>query len=246
MSEDKALVVSSESQAVNGPDQEKLAKLAQIAVNGDLSKMNLQQQASFLTELARAEGIPAFPRPWMIMTDKKSGKQTLVSTKARAEALRARDKISITPIYEGWLRLEVDPATGIQKVNTQFFEAVYVASTPDGSRKDTDRGITFIGGLVGQDLADKIMSAITKGKNRVTYSITGSSGLDESEASDMGLQGQQVQVLGPRTVQPQLAGNISTSYPPPNLTNKPSEPIFEAKIVDANSEPLPPVAAPKG
>lgn len=224
-------------------DLERFGKLAEAAVNGNLAKMSLAEKASFLSNLALAEGIPAFPRPWIIVQDKK-GKETLVSTKARAEALRARDKVSIKALYEGALRLG-------EKFDPDFFECVYEASTAEG-RTDTDRGITFIGGLQGQEKADKIMSAITKGKNRVTYSITGCGGLDETEAADsMGAKNVEVLPAGPRKIIPQF-GN------PTQLTTVEAEPIFQdmnneqmeglapiSAPVSESNEPMPPVGAPK-
>jgi hypothetical protein len=211
-------------------------KAAAIQVTGDLKGMTLVQKAEFLANLARAEGIPCFPAPYAIGVDKKTGKESIISKKTRAEALRNRDRISLETRYFGPLKVG-------EKVDEMFWQATVRATAPDG-RVDENVGIVFLGGLLGEDKSNKMMAALTKAENRVTYSICGASMVDETEADSAGFKVVPAPPLqGPRVIQPGPA--LTSSSTSSTLSNTPPmQAPLEAEVV--SSQPKPPVAAPKG
>jgi hypothetical protein len=197
-------------QAATKPENSQLQKAAELMVTGNLAGMTMVQKAEFLGKLAEAEGIPAFPPPYVIIQDSQ-GKQKIVSTKSRAEALRNRDRISVKTSYFGPMRQG-------SEFNKDFWEAQVEASAPDG-RVDTNVGIVFLGNLSGEARSNKMMAALTKAQNRVTYSICGASMPDETEADSMGWKREELP-LGPRTVVPKA------------LTSPQAEPILvEAEML---------------
>jgi hypothetical protein len=91
---------------------------------------------------------------------------TLYATRACADQLRKRDKVSIGPP-------EVRFEDGLVVVSV-------TARTADG-REDSELGVVSLEGLKGDARANAILKAITKAKRRVTLSICGLGWLDETE-----------------------------------------------------------------
>lgn len=178
-----------------------LLKAADLMVSGNLSKMTLVEKAQFLAQLAKAENIPAFPPPYAIGLDPQTKKEKIISTKNRAESLRKRDSISTEILYKGPMR------NGTPDGDLTFYEVEIKGSTPDG-RSAMDLGVVFLGNLQGQERANKIMAAVTKAQNRVTNSLSGSGMLDETEARDMGMRAQEVDLRGPQRIAPRLPANM--------------------------------------
>lgn len=179
--------------------EERQAKLAHLLTTGDLSKMTKPQKDEFLCTLAQLHGLMPWPPPFIVMVDKKTQKESIYATKSCADQLRKIHGISLEVVYQGPLELGAKSNADVYCVRVQ-------AKMPDG-RTDEELGAVSIANLVGEDLSNAVMRAITKAKRRVTYTITGLSLPD----ADTEAPREQAQLGGPRYVQPQIA---SVAGPP--------------------------------
>jgi hypothetical protein len=138
--------------------------LAEVLLQGDLSRLTQSQKADYCLKLCEATGLNPMLNPFGFIKTKNGEK--VYALKSATEQLRHRDGIS----------LEI--------VSTSFEEGLCIvrarAKTPTG-RTDEDEGATFVGGLRGEDLVNARLKAITKAKRRVTLSICGLGMIDESE-----------------------------------------------------------------
>lgn len=138
--------------------------LQQVVMGGDLSGLTDEQRLQYHNGLAESVGLnPLFSG---LQYTKLQGKEVLYATKATAEQLRKKHKISISDIKRD--------SVGDLLIVTA------TASMPDG-RIDTSTAAIDLSGLKGERLANAIMKAETKAKRRVTLSICGLGILDESE-----------------------------------------------------------------
>ena len=145
---------------------DKAQAIAEILIEGDLSKLNAEQRLDYNNQICRHLGLNPVTRPFAYM--KLQGKVVLYARKDATEQLRKLNGISTKVISEGKLE------GGLYRVRVQ-------ASDRTG-RSDEDQGVVSIIGLKGEALANAMMKATTKAKRRVTLSISGLGFMDETEA----------------------------------------------------------------
>lgn len=133
-------------------------------VSNDLSKLSATERLAYLRRLCDSLALNWLTNPFQYIV--LNGKLTLYATRACADQLRKRDKVSIGPP-------EVRFEDGLVVVSV-------TARTADG-REDSELGVVSLDGLKGEARANAILKAITKAKRRVTLSICGLGWLDETE-----------------------------------------------------------------
>lgn len=141
------------------------AKIEQVLVGGDLSKLTTEERVSYYQKLCDSLGLNPLTKPFEYIT--LNGKLQLYARKDATEQLRKLYGVSIG---------KVD--------NIQIGEGIiaFKAHAIDGTgRTDEAIGAVSIIGLKGDALANAVMKAETKAKRRVTLSICGLGMLDETE-----------------------------------------------------------------
>ena len=159
MSENKAVVTTYKNDTGPLPEAVELA-----LVSNDLSKLSATERLAYLRRLCDSLSLNWLTNPFQYIV--LNGKLTLYATRACADQLRKRDKVSIGPP-------EVRFEDGLVVVSV-------TARTADG-REDSELGVVSLEGLKGDARANAILKAITKAKRRVTLSICGLGWLDETE-----------------------------------------------------------------
>ena len=159
MSENKAVVTTYKNDTGPLPEAVELA-----LVSNDLSKLSATERLAYLRRLCDSLSLNWLTSPFQYIC--LNGKLTLYATRACADQLRKRDKVSIGPP-------EVRFEDGLVVVSV-------TARTADG-REDSELGVVSLDGLKGEARANAILKAITKAKRRVTLSICGLGWLDETE-----------------------------------------------------------------
>jgi len=135
-----------------------------VITKGDLARLSPQEKTKYYAEVCRSVGLNPFTRPFEYIS--LSGKLTLYARREATDQLRKMNGIS----------LEVISREIVGDILT-----VHVRAQDKTGRVDEDFGAVSIKGLAGEALANATMKAITKGKRRVTLSISGLGFLDESE-----------------------------------------------------------------
>lgn len=148
--------------------------LSKVMLEGDLSKLTPKQKMDYYCYRCKLADLDPATKPFDLIKDKKTGKETLCANRSTSEQLRVKKKISIT-------RLAKTREEGIYLVEAEGKDS-------DG-RTDVATGVVSLTDyegnlLTGRNLANALMTAETKAKNRVTLSLCGLSILDESEVTD--------------------------------------------------------------
>ena len=133
-------------------------------LSNDLSKLSPTDRLTYMRQLCDSLALNWLTNPFQYII--LNGKLTLYATRACADQLRKRDKVSIGPP-------EVRFEDGLVVVSV-------TARTADG-REDSELGVVSLEGLRGEARANAILKAITKAKRRVTLSICGLGWMDETE-----------------------------------------------------------------
>src|SRR5690348_13042735 len=162
MSNERALAAVDVAPAID------TAVLHKLVVEGDLSKLDADQQVNYYRTMCEATGLDYRTRPFAFI--RLNGKLVLYALREATEQLRHRQNVSV------------------EIVDRQLMGEVYVvtarATLPNG-RTDASTGAVAIATLKGEALANAYMKAETKAKRRVTLSICGLGLMDESEAIDI-------------------------------------------------------------
>lgn len=219
----QAITVSDPSMTalVSRLTQDDLIAIDYAIMRKDYSKLSLDQKHWIVHKRCLALGVNIIHSPF-VWGDMK-GKVALIPTKNLFEQLRANRGINIE-ILDSKLVLE----KGI------YFVKVRATEISSG-RFDEDIGVTGVGILEGEALGNAMMTAITKSKNRVTGSICGVGGVDETEVESVNRLAE-VQREQPRVIDP--------SRPTLEIVEKPKvqeQPKVEAKV-EAKVEPKPAAA----
>lgn len=164
---------------MNAIDQETVAK---IVLKGDLSGLNPKELIAYYNYRCSLAGLDPATKPFDLA--EKGGRKFLVTNKSAGEQLRRIHKISIVDIQN--------------KIEQGVYIVTVRAQTADG-RSDISNGVKSVEGLKGEALANALMSAETKAKNRVTLSLCSLGMIDEMEALDAGFS---VLESLPETAQP--------------------------------------------
>jgi hypothetical protein len=156
------------STAIQTRDKDRI--LEQVIAKGDLSGLTPEQRVSYYNALCQSLKLNPLTKPFDFLEihDKRTGETKVViyANKDCAAQLKTNHQVSV------W---KTD-----SKIEDGCLIVTAYAKTPDG-REDIDEGAVFIKGLVGDNLCNARMKAITKAKRRVTLSICGLGFLDESE-----------------------------------------------------------------
>jgi hypothetical protein len=146
----------------NGATQ--LAKIEQVLMNGDLSKLTETERVGYYKKVCESLGLNPLTKPFDYIT--LNGKLTLYARKDATEQLRKIHGVSVYDLTH-------------QTVD-DIFVVTAKARDKDG-REDSATGAVNVIGLKGESKANAMMKAETKAKRRVTLSICGLGMLDEVE-----------------------------------------------------------------
>jgi hypothetical protein len=144
-----------------GAPQMREEVIAKVILSGDLSGLTKLEQIWYYNQRCERLGLDPLTKPFDLMEveDKKgSVKKVLYANKTCAEQLRVIHKINLRIV-------SAEEVSGLMNVTVE-------ATLPNG-RTDTDIGSVWVKALVGKDLANAHMKAVTKAKRRVTFSILG-------------------------------------------------------------------------
>ena len=138
-----------------------------LILTGDMSKLTPGQQTQYYGAVCKSLNLNPLTQPFAIIV--LQGKKTLYALKGCAQQLSSNNKIS-TEI------LSQKNEDGLYVVNSR-------AKMPDGRFTD-EIGVVYIKGIQGDDLANKMMKAVTKAKRRAVLALCGLGMPDESEVED--------------------------------------------------------------
>ena len=135
-----------------------------VITKGDLAKLTPVERTQYYNEVCRSVGLNPFTRPFEFIT--LNGKLVLYARRECTDQLRRLNGISLEVVS--------------REVSGDIL-TVHVRARDKTGRTDEDFGSVSIKGLAGEALANAQMKGLTKGKRRVTLSISGLGFLDESE-----------------------------------------------------------------
>ena len=138
-----------------------------LILTGDMSKLTPGQQTQYYGAVCKSLNLNPLTQPFAIIV--LQGKKTLYALKGCAQQLSSNNKIS-TEI------LSQKNEDGLYVVNCR-------AKMTDGRFTD-EIGVVYIKGIQGDDLANKMMKAVTKAKRRAVLALCGLGMPDESEVED--------------------------------------------------------------
>lgn len=150
------------------PNEAVAAKIEEVLVGGDLSKLSPTERVSLYNAVCKSLGLNPLTKPFAFI--QLSGKLTLYALKDCTEQLRKIHGVSITDL------------------KSERLEDVFVVTAKaldKTGRIDAATGAVPIGNARGEALANLLMKAETKAKRRATLSICGLGMLDESELDTM-------------------------------------------------------------
>lgn len=138
--------------------------VANIVLTGDISRLNQDQRVMYYNAYCESLNLNPLTKPFDIITLKD--KTILYPNKECAAQLRELKGISIDSIHTE---------------NVGIIYMVVVKGHDKSGKTDCEMGVVSIEGLRPAALADAIMKATTKAKRRLTLSLCGLGGLDETE-----------------------------------------------------------------
>jgi len=150
--------------AIIAQDEVDADTIEKLVIGGDLSRLSPAQKTTYYLKVCESMGLNPLTRPFAYM--KLQGKETLYPDKNCADQLRKINGIN----------LEVVSQTVREGLLT-----VHVRARDKTGRIDEDFGVVSVIGLRGEAASNAFMKAITKAKRRVTLSISGLGGPDDSE-----------------------------------------------------------------
>lgn len=146
------------------PPASQATKLEAILIQGDLSKLSVEERVSYYNSTCESLKLNPLTKPFEYI--QLNGKLTLYAKRDATDQLRKVHNVSV------------------KIVSRENIEGVFVvtaqATLPSG-RVDESVGAVTINGLKGDVLANALMKCETKAKRRVTLSICGLGLLDETE-----------------------------------------------------------------
>lgn len=199
--------------------------IERILSKGDIGGLPIAERNLFLVALAKHYGLDPAGRPFDIIKT-KDGRMIPYANKNAAEQLRKIHCISLEVLDRGLLKLG-------EAINPDIYVVTARASmTSNGEKRINDAiGAVSLKGQMGDDLANKLMTADTKAQRRATYAICGLGMLDETEVATLP-QAQPIPMTideGPKRVLPGPSPFTYSIEPPISLAAKPQ----------AVSKPLP-------
>lgn len=148
------------------PIQRLSEKIENVLINGDLSKLTVEERMNYYRKVCETMGLNPYTKPFAYLV--LNGTMQLYALKNCTDQLRSIHGVSVDHAIPNH-----DKELGIYAV---------VAEGHDRSnRRDTGLGVVNVKGLAGEALANAMMKAETKAKRRFTLSLCGLGILDESE-----------------------------------------------------------------
>jgi hypothetical protein len=135
---------------------------------GDFSVLTKEEINTYTSFLCDKYGLDKSTQPIRFIKDKNS--ENIIPYLTRNATDQLRKNLGISVIEEN-IQFSPNGLACIVTVKVQDKEG----------RTDMDTGSVFIGGLVGNEYSDKIMTCVTKAKKRATISLSGIGILDETE-----------------------------------------------------------------
>lgn len=151
-------------------NNDELNLVAQVIINGDLSKLSAKQRVDYYNGYCQRLGLDAFTKPFDLL--KLNGREILYCTRAGAQQLNKLHNVS-----HAITSRELNAEAGVYMVTSR-------ACLPDG-RCTESIGAVNIGGLKGESYANAVMKAETKAKRRATLDLLGLGVLDETEVESI-------------------------------------------------------------
>lgn len=150
-----------------------------ILSGGNIGNLTIAQRADYIANLCVELGLNPMLKPFDFIPDGKGG-LVLYANKSCTSQLRDIHNISVKKLYSGPLQVGDADVTDVYMVEVE-------ASCVDkdgGIRTQAEVGVSYIGGLKGADLANKLMHTWTKAIRRATLAIKGIGIPDEEELRD--------------------------------------------------------------
>ena len=151
-------------------NNDELNLVAQVIINGDLSKLSPKQRVDYYNGYCQRLGLDAFTKPFDLL--KLNGREILYCTRAGAQQLNKLHNVS-----HAITSRELNAEAGVYMVTSR-------ACLPDG-RCTESIGAVNIQGLKGEAYANAVMKAETKAKRRATLDLLGLGVLDETEVESI-------------------------------------------------------------
>lgn len=149
---------------------DELGLVAQVIINGDLSKLSAKQRVDYYNGYCQRLGLDAFTKPFDLL--KLNGREILYCTRSGAQQLNKLHNVS-----HAITSRETNAEAGVYMVTSR-------ACLPDG-RCTESIGAVNIQGLKGEAYANAVMKAETKAKRRATLDLLGLGVLDETEVESI-------------------------------------------------------------
>lgn len=151
-------------------NNDELNLVAQVIINGDLSKLSAKQRVDYYNGYCQRLGLDAFTKPFDLL--KLNGREILYCTRSGAQQLNKLHNVSHMITSR-----ETNAEAGVYLVTSR-------ACLPDG-RCTESIGAVNITGLKGEAYANAVMKAETKAKRRATLDLLGLGVLDETEVESI-------------------------------------------------------------
>lgn len=141
-----------------------MVAIEQVLVQGDLSKLTVEQRVQYHNLVCKSLGLNPLTRPFNFLV--LNGRTVMYATRDCTDQLRKINSVSI-------MSMDSKEVGDLIVVTT--------SAKDKSGRTDFATGVLNKKGLIGADLANAMMKAETKAKRRVTLSLCGLGLLDESE-----------------------------------------------------------------
>lgn len=143
--------------------------LERVVVAGDLGKLASGDRVAYYRAVCQSIGLNPFTKPFDYI--QLNGRLTLYATKSATDQIRSLRGVSIDSVE--------------RDLSDPDFATWLVTGHDRDGRVDTEIGSVPIKGLAGENRANAIMKALTKGKRRLTLSLAGLGWLDETEVGSV-------------------------------------------------------------
>lgn len=144
-----------------------------LLFTGDISKLSQEQKMQYYLAMCSRLDLDPATLPFQVIRFPSQNKEVLYCTKAGAEQLNKKHKISHEIIEK---KLEGD----------LYIVSVRAQMDSENDTRFTDEvGIVDVTGKKGNELGNLMLKSVTKAKRRATLSLLGLGMLDETEAQDV-------------------------------------------------------------
>lgn len=188
---------------------EQWAKIEEVLIGGDLSRLTSQQRVEYYGRVCRSLGLNPLTHPFDYL--KLNGREVLYAKRDATDQLRAIRGVNVSALEPAVVDdLYVVTATGRDR----------------SGRQDTATGVVNFRGLTGEAKANAMMKAETKAKRRLTLSLCGLGFLDETEVGDLSVE------VDPDTAQVAAPTSVKAALEAAKAREEAPTPVQAAMPVD--------------